>query len=146
MFRCPVESQARWIAWSGERIVKLVTLRNYFKNSTKTKLFVIGGVYPDEFLITGICYNPREDGDDLLVDAGPYVVYSFQRDRPLQSAKPFIGLRLVPSSKMTRRLQTHRRNVMNHRDLGSLAHIEEYFELAWSLGQEQPPRRSSPAR
>ena len=116
--------------------MKLVTLRNYFKNTTKTKLFVIGGAYPDEFLMTGICYNPREDGDDLLVDAGPDVVYSFQRDHPLQSEKPFTGLRLVQGSKMTRRLRTHRRNVMKHRDLGTLAHIEEYFQLAWSLGRK----------
>ena len=121
--------------------MKLLTLKNYFKSTTKTKLFVIGGVYPDEFLMTGICYNPREDGDDLLVDAGPYVVYSFQRDHPIQSEKPFTDLRLVPGSKMTRRLQTHRRNVMKHRDLGTLARIEEYFQLAWSLGQNdvEPP-------
>jgi hypothetical protein len=126
--------------------MKLITLKRYFYNTSKTKLFMIGGAFPDEFLMTGICYNPREDGDDLLVDAGPYVVYSFQRDRPLRSAKPFAGLRLVPGSKMTRRLQTHRRNVAAHRNLGTLARIEEYFELAWSLGHAEPSRPRQPVR
>jgi len=127
--------------------MKLITLKRFFQSTTKTKLFVIGGVYPDEFLMTGICYAPRDDGDDLLVDAGPYVVYSFQRDRPLQSEKPFIGLRLVPGSKMTRRLQTHRRNVAAHRNLGTLERIEEYFQLAWELGHgRRPPRPTHPSR
>jgi len=124
--------------------MKLITLKNHFRNAARTKLFVIGGVYPDEFLMTGVCYDPREDGEDLIVDAGPYVAYSFQRDHPLQSEKPFVGLRLVQGSKMTRRLHTHRRNVAAHRNLSGLERIEEYFQLAWALGLEPrtPPSSS----
>jgi hypothetical protein len=116
--------------------MKLVTLKKLFASRTaRTKLFIIGGTFPREFLLTGICFDPREEGEDLVLTVGPYVVYSFERDRVLFSERTFTGLRLAQGSNMTRRLQTHRRNVAKHRDLGSLQHVEEYFELARSLGR-----------
>ena len=77
--------------------MKLATLKSYFRHrGKKTKLYLINGEYPDEFLIAGFASNPREEGESLQIDVGPYVVYSFQRDSVVRSGGHYWGLRLEP--------------------------------------------------
>ena len=114
--------------------MKLGTLKSYFRHRGKmTKLYLINGKYPKEFPIAGFASNSREEGVALLVDVGPYVVYSFQRDSVVLSSSPYWGLRLEPGSRVTRKFQTHRRNVLRLRDPSRLRHLEQYFAEAWRL-------------
>ncbi len=72
----------------------------------------------------------------LLVDVEPYVVFSFQRDSVILSSSRYRGLRLEPGSRVTRKFQTHRRNVLRLRDPGRLRNLERYFTEAWNLREE----------
>ena len=103
--------------------MKLETLRKYFKRSKRTKLYIT----TDEFLIAGYVCNPREEKDSLLVDIGPYIIYSFVRKEILQTSNDFKALRLTAETKITRRFQTHRRHLEDRQ------YPQEYFQRAWDL-------------
>ena len=103
--------------------MKLQTLRKYFKRSKRTKLYIT----TDAFLISGYVYNPREEKDSLLVDIGPYIIFSFGRKEILQSSGDFKALCLTAETKITRRIQTHRRHLQDRE------YPQEYFQLAWDL-------------
>ena len=103
--------------------MKIETLRKYFQREGRTKLYVT----TPEFLLAGHAFNPREEGDSLLLDVGPYVVYSFGRREIIRSQNDFMGLRLDQGSRMTRKFRTHRSHV------GNVGYFADYLRLAKEL-------------
>jgi hypothetical protein len=114
--------------------VKLSTLKDWFLHrSRRTKLYVIDGAAPPQFVLAGFAFNPREEGDALTIDVDPYVVYSIGRDAVLQPERPFLGLRLAPGSEVTRKFQTHCRNVRRVVPESAAKQLAHYLEVAWNL-------------
>ncbi len=103
--------------------MKLDTLRRFFDRKKRTKLYIS----TEDFLVTGYVCNPRESHDALLVDIGPYVIYSFARKETFHCSQNFKGLHLDDSTIVTRRFNTHRRHARGSRCR------EEYLEKAWEL-------------
>lgn len=99
-------------------------------------MYLIVDEHPDEYLLAGFAGNPRMDGEELLLDVGPYVVFSFRSGESLRSSASFRGLRVGPRSSVTRRLHTYRRRVLKHRQLDE--GLQEYFELAKALVDSAP--------
>ena len=87
--------------------MKIETLGKYFRQSKRTKLYMA----TSKFLVAGYVSNPREEGDALLVDVGPYLIYSFARQEILQSSHEFKGLQLTADTRITRRFHTHLRHL-----------------------------------
>ena len=103
--------------------MKLVTLKAYFRRSPRTKLYIT----TKEFAVSGFVCNPRVLDDSLLVDIGPYLIYSFVRQQIIYGTQVYRGLRLDHQTTITRRLNTHRRH-LSGRGLQIL-----YFEQASHL-------------
>jgi len=114
--------------------MKLVTLKGWFLHrARKTKLYIIDGARPPQFVLAGFAFNPREDGDALKIDLGPYVVYSLERDAVLKPERTFLGLRLASESEVTRKYQTHCRNVKQLLSTPGPVHLTQYLHDAWNL-------------
>lgn len=117
--------------------MKLNTLKAFFLNrADNTKVYIIDNRKPETFLLTGVAFNPREQCKVLLIDVGPYLVYSFARDYYLSSISTFRGLRLTDDSIITRRFNTHRRNVLRLCNPEKLPGLATYLEKARVFGQE----------
>ena len=86
--------------------MKLATLRNYFRRSPTTKLYVT----TDKFAFAGYASNPREEENGLLLDATPCVIYWFAKGA-LESSDAARTLHLTSDTLVTRRLHTHRRHL-----------------------------------
>lgn len=103
--------------------MKIDTLRRCLRRNERTKLYIS----TDEFLMAVYVYNAREEGEELLVDVGPYLVYSFARREILHSTRDFRGMRLGEQTRVTRRLNTYRRHVAGR------SVPDEFLERAWEL-------------
>ncbi len=103
--------------------MKLETLRNYFNQRVKTKLYIT----MDEFLVAGHASSPRQEGEELVLTVCPYVVYAFAQQEILERANLFPAIRLSPNSRFTRRLETHRRHQRGK------AIPNAYFKKAWEI-------------
>ena len=99
--------------------MKLETLRNYFRRSRTTKLYVT----TDEFAITGRASNPREEQDALLLDMTPHVICWFDTEM-VETPAGAKTLHVNPDTLVTRRLQTHRKHLRGH------AVPDEYLQRA----------------
>ena len=112
--------------------MKIETLRRYFNaGRSRTKLYMISGNYPNEFLIAGIASNPGDEDGVLALDIGPYVSYSFNRDQTVSSAEKF-RVQLGTDTQITRRKSTHRRNAKKVRE-GTFQNLEQYLKEAFEL-------------
>jgi hypothetical protein len=126
--------------------MKLVTLKGWFLHrARKTKLYIIDGAHPPQFVLAGFAFNPREDGDALKIDLGPYVVYSLERDTVLKPERTFLGLRLATGSEVTRKYQTHCRNVKRLVLKSGSQHLLQYLQDAWSLRDDDRGSQQSRA-
>jgi len=112
--------------------MNLSTFRKYWSGK-RTKLFIITGEEPCQFLLGGYVSNSREDGDGLLLDIGPYATYSFDRDEVVNSDGVFEGVKISADSRFTRKITTHMRNARNIRETRDLKNFYSYFDALREL-------------
>ena len=116
--------------------MKLSTLKGYFLNrSEKTILYIVASGESEEFLLTAVAFHPREQGKTLLIDVGPYLVYSLTLATCLYSESTFRGLYLTENSRVTRRFNTHLRNVFKLGDPEQHPGLADYLKESRVFGQ-----------
>ena len=103
--------------------MKISTLRRVFARSKRTKLFIA----TSKFAVAGHVKRPSNVGAVLSIDVQPYIAYFFSASSLVRGEQPFGPIRLDATTRVTRRLQTHRRH-LSERDVP-----EEYFQESWKL-------------
>lgn len=103
--------------------MKLDTLDRLFSRCARVKLFVVA----DAFCLCGYASNPRSTERGMLVDIGKSVRFSFGSHEVIDEPVSSGTLLLDDQSKVTRRIQTHRRH-LHGRDVD-----EDYLARALGL-------------
>lgn len=88
--------------------MKIETLKKYFMHNERAKIYLTS----DKYLLAGYASHPREDGSAVMLDIGPYVVYSKEREETIYAERTF-SLKVSDGDKITRRFQTHKRHSGN---------------------------------